>query len=82
MSIDDGWYLPGGVTLLTRPRESDAIDIDAADFDEWVAYLRAHEPPEDAPDAVTIEVSDGVRSETVRARMAPGPWVTWEGKVT
>lgn len=82
---DDRWYLPDGIAPQYMPAAtSDAeIDIDAADFDEYVDALRAQEPPEGAPDSMTIEVSDGTRTETVRVRgRLAGTWTCIEGKVT
>ena len=55
---------------------------DAAAFAAHMADLRAHEPAADEPDAIEIEVTDGVRTERVRARMAPGPWSMITGRVS
>ena len=53
---------------------------DAEDFAAYISDLRAHEPPE-GPGVVLIEVSDGVRTETVRVRMDPGPHPVINGTI-
>jgi hypothetical protein len=75
MSDENKWYLPASM-----PSCGDD-EADAASFAEHMRALREHEPPAGEPDVVEVEVSDGVRSERVRVRMAPGPWPTWTFEV-